>query len=180
MEDIFPLPQVPGYVDIKEAAKLLGVAESSVYRYIQSGRLSAYQAGRNIMIEEKALKQFKPSNTGRPRASVPSWRISPEDNTLQQTSIVVQLREGKLEAFRQHLDEIRRKKEHQFPGTIARYIVGSNSEPGRIEMTFIWRSSVMPDELSRQQALDAFKAALDDVVDWSTAHYDDGSVFMHA
>jgi hypothetical protein len=35
------------------------------------------------MIEEKTLKQFEPSNTGRPRANVSSRRISPEGNTLQ-------------------------------------------------------------------------------------------------
>jgi len=69
-DDVFPLPSIPGFVDIKEAAKILGVAESSVYRYIQSGRLQAYQAGRNIMVELETLKNFKRSLTGRPRKKV--------------------------------------------------------------------------------------------------------------
>jgi excisionase family DNA binding protein len=180
MDDSFTLPNVPGYVDIKEAAKLLGVAESSVYRYIQSGRLSAYQAGRNIMISEEALKQFQPSTTGRPRATNPLWRISPEESTLWQTSLAVRIREGQEEAFKRRLEEIRRKKEHLFPGTIARYIVGSKRQPGYVEMIFIWRGSVMPDETKRQQALHAFEQALADVVDWETVVYDDGPIFMHA
>src|SRR4051794_21699587 len=85
----------------------------------------------------------------------------------------VQIREGQQEAFKRRLEEIRDKKEHLFQGTVARYIVGSNKQPSLVEITFIWRSSVMPDEATRQQALD-------DVLDWTTAHYDDGRVFMHA
>ena len=180
MKDVFPLPPVPGYVDIKEAAKILGVAESSIYRYVQAGRLPAYQAGRNIMIEAEALNQFKPTNTGRPRTNVPIWRITPDESALIQTSITVQVREGKQKPFRQKLEEMRNKKEHLFPGTVARYIAGSNKQSGHIEITFIWRSSVMPDEATRQEALKAFQDALADVVDWTTARYDDGTVFMHA
>jgi excisionase family DNA binding protein len=180
MKDVFPLPHVPGYVDIKEAAKILGVAESSIYRYIQAGRLPAYQAGRNIMIEAEALNQFKPINTGRPRTNVPTWRITPDESALIQTSITVQVREGKQKTFQQKLEEIRNKKEHLFPGTVARYIAGSNKRSDIIEITFIWRTSVMPDEATRQEALKAFQDALADVVDWTTARYDDGTVFMHA
>jgi excisionase family DNA binding protein len=180
MKDEFSLPQVPGYVDIKEAAKTLGVAESSIYRYIQAGRLPAYQAGRNIMIEAEALNQFKPANTGRPRTNVPIWRITPDESALIQTSITVQVREGKQKTFQQKLEEIRNKKEHLFPGTVARYITASNKRPGIIEITFIWRNSVMPDEATRQEALKAFQDALADVVDWTTARYDNGTVFMHA
>jgi hypothetical protein len=63
---------------------------------------------------------------------------------------------------------------------VARYIAGSNNRPNIVEITFIWRSSVMPDEATRQEALKVFQDALVDVVDWTTARYDDGPVFMHA
>jgi len=99
---------------------------------------------------------------------------------LYQTSISVQIREGQQEAFKRRLEEIRIKKEHLFPGTVARYIVGSNKQPNLVEISLIWRSSVMPNEATRQQALEAFQQALDDVLDWATACYDDGRVFMHA
>ena len=180
MKDVFPLPNVPGYVDIKEAARILGVAESSIYRYVQSGRLPAYQAGRNIMIEAEALSQFKPTNTGRPRTNVPVWRITPDENALIQTSITVQIRAEKQETFLQKLEEIRSKKEHLFPGTVARYIASSSKQPNSIEITLIWRSSIMPDVATRQEALKAFQDALTDVVDWTTARCDGGTVFMHA
>jgi hypothetical protein len=99
---------------------------------------------------------------------------------LIQTSITVQIRAEKQEAFLQKLAEIRYKKEHLFPGTVARYIAGSSKQPNSIEITFIWRSSIMPDEATRQEALKAFQDALTDVVGWTTARYDDRTMFMHA
>ena len=99
---------------------------------------------------------------------------------MVQTSITVQIREGQQETLQQKLEEIRNKKEHLFPGTVARYIAGSNKRPNIVEITFIWRSSVMPNEATRQEALKAFQDALADVIDWTTARYDDGTIFMHA
>ena len=131
-----------------------------------------------IPIEE--VQNFKPNISGRPRTTVPKWRIAYDDNTLIQTSIVVQIRKGKLEAFRKRLEEIRKESEHPFMGTIHRYIIGSKKNPNQVEISFIWRSSVMPDESTREQALEAFRQSLDDVLDWSTARYDEGTVFMHA
>ncbi len=37
----------------------------------------------------------------------------------------------------------------------------------------------MPDEATREQNLKAFSEALDDVLDWQTAEYYHGRVFMH-
>jgi excisionase family DNA binding protein len=180
MSEEVNIPDLKEYVSVKDAAKMLGLAYPTVHEYVREGRIKAVRASDVILIPIEEVRNFKPNISGRPRTTIPLWRISPEDNALSQTSIFVQVRKGKLSAFRQRLDEIRRKKEHLFPGTIARYIVGSNRQPGLVEMTFIWRSSVMPDEATREQALEAFKQALDDVVDWTTARYDDGTVFMHA
>ena len=74
----------------------------------------------------------------------------------------------------------RKAGEHPFMGTIHRYIVGSKKHTNQVEIAFVWRSSVMPDEATREQALEEFRQALDDVLDWSTASYDEGTVFMHA
>jgi excisionase family DNA binding protein len=180
MSDEVTIPELQEYIPIKDAAKILGLAYTTVHTYVTEGRIKAVRAGHAILIPIEEVNNFKPNISGRPRTSIPLWRIPPEDSTLSQTSIFVRVRNGKLDAFRQRLDEIRKKKEHLFPGTIARYIVGSNRQPGLVEMTFIWRSSVMPVDAVRQQALEAFQQALDDVVDWTTARYDDGTVFMHA
>ncbi len=37
----------------------------------------------------------------------------------------------------------------------------------------------MPDEMTREQDLKAFRQALDDVLDWDTAQYKNGQVLMH-
>jgi hypothetical protein len=151
-----------------------------VHEYVSEGRIKAARVADVIVLPVEEVRNFKPHISGRPRTSIPLWRIAREDNTLSQTTITVQLRPGTHEAFLQRLEEIRTKKEHLFPGTVARYIAGSNKQPDIVEMTFIWRSSVMPDEATRQEALKAFQETLADVVDWTTARYDDGTVFMHA
>jgi excisionase family DNA binding protein len=174
------LPDLQEYVSIKEAAEKLGLAYTTVYQYVTEGRIRAVRASDVILIPIEEIQNFKPNIAGRPRTTIPLWRISPNDNALQYTSVILQVREGKLDEFRRVLDEIRRKKDHLFPGTIARYILGSSNAPGHVEIVLIWRISIMPDETSRQQALEAFKQSLEDVVDWATARYDDGTVFMHA
>ena len=46
------------YYTIKEVAKLLKVAYLTVYRWIQSGKLTAYKAGKQYRIEKEDLKTF--------------------------------------------------------------------------------------------------------------------------
>jgi excisionase family DNA binding protein len=174
------LPNLQDYISIKEAAQMLGLAYKTVYEYITEGRIRAVRAADIILIPTEEVRNFKPNISGRPRTSIPQWRISPTDNTLQHTSIFAQIHEGKMDDFKRKLDEIRHKKEHLFPGTIARYVLGNNDNPHQIEIILIWRISVMPDETTRQQALEGLKQALDDIVDWTTARFQAGNVFMHA
>jgi excisionase family DNA binding protein len=180
MSEEVNLPDLQEYISIKDAAKMLGLAYTTVHQYVSEGRIKAARVSDVIVIPVEEVRNFKPQISGRPRTSIPLWRIAREDNTLSRTTITVQLRAGKQEAFLQRLEEIRTKKEHLFPGTVARYIAGSNNQPNTVEITFIWRSSVMPNEAARQESLKAFQDALADVVDWTTAHYNDGTVFMHA
>ena len=79
----------------------------------------------------------------------------------------------------QRLEEIRQRGQHNFPGTVARFIVESETIPGQLEISLVWRSTVMPSEEEREQALEAFRQALSDVLDWSTAQYSRGKVLMH-
>lgn len=179
MKDVFPLPHIPGYVDIREAARVLGVAESSVYRYVQSGRLPAYQAGRNIMVEAEALKQFKPANTGRPRKRNAPWRTSPEASAFVVTYIQVNVRQGKQEDLRKVLWKFSQEERYLFPGTIARYISLDTVSPSSVTIQFVWKSGDMPDKETREQELAAFQDELKNVLDWSTAQYRDGTVLIH-
>jgi excisionase family DNA binding protein len=172
-------PGVPGYVSIKEAAEMLGLSPSRVYEYVEDGRLSSVRAAHVILIPVEEVKNFKPNIAGRPRKSVLRWRISPENNVLFSISIVVQIKAGSQDLLMKRLEEIRREDQYLFPGTIARFIVKSETFPGQVEISLIWRSTAMPDEASRQQALEEFRRALADVLDWNTARYDSGTVLMH-
>ena len=179
MNEDIDRPTLPGYVSIKEAASILGISDKRVYTYVDEGRLPSVWASRIIMIPLEAVKQFKPNISGRPRASVPKWRISPTDNTLLRTSIKVQVRAGQQAKLFEQFEAIRQGEQFLFPGTVIRYIAGKEKTPQRIEIVLIWRSSVMPDEAERERELEAFRQALVDVVDWDTARYEDDVVYMH-
>lgn len=178
-DDVFPLPNIPGYVDIKEAAKILGVAESSVYRYIQAGRLQAYQAGRNIMIASDTLKQFKPNLTGRPRKKASQWHASPDPGSFLIEYFRVKVRESERDMLVKKLWMIKQEDRHLFPGTVMRYISLDDASPAIATIQLVWKNGDMPNEEKRQQDLSAFKQELTDVLDWTTAEYSTGKVVIH-
>lgn len=172
-------PSLPGYVSIKEAAKILGISDKRVYEYVDEGRLPSMWAADVIMIPLDEIKKFRRRSSGRPRKSIPTWRISSGDNAQYMTSIIVQVRPGQQDALLHKLEEIRRGGQHIFPGTIVRFVVESETVPGQVEIALIWKSTVMPDEVEREKALAAFRQALADVLNWSTAQYNSGKVLMH-
>ncbi len=179
MREYLDLPTMPEYVSIKEAAKMLGVSDKRVYAYIEDGRLPAVRAAHVIMISIEEVKKFKPKISGRPRKSTPAWRTSPEDNMLLTTSIFVAVPAHQRERLQQRLEELKQEGEYVFPGTVARYIIWSETHLGALEILLVWRSTTMPEEADRAEALDQFQRALADVLDWNTAQYNDGQVLMH-
>lgn len=170
---------VPGYVSIKEAAEMLGLSPSRVYEYVEDGRLSSVRAAHVILIPVEEVRTFKPNIAGRPRKSVLRWRVSPENNILVSTSIMVQVRADRQTEFMNKLEEIRHGDEYLFPGTVARFIIRSEKAPGQVEILLIWRSTAMPDEAAREKALANFQQSLADVLDWDTAQYNNGTVLIH-
>jgi hypothetical protein len=131
------------------------------------------------MIPLQAVEDFKPQLSGRPRTSVPIWRISPEENTVIATSILVRIRPHQHTRLISRLEEMRREKRHLFPGTLARYIIEKQQQSEHLEILLIWRDTAMPDEATYNQWLNEFQQALSDVLDWETAQYDIGRVIMH-
>ncbi|GHO67431.1 hypothetical protein KSC_063230 [Ktedonobacter sp. SOSP1-52] len=179
MRESLDLPNIPEYVSIKEAAKMLGVSDKRVYAYIEDGRLSAVRAAHVIMIPVEEVKKFQPKISGRPRKNTPPWRTSPDNNKLFVTSIRVRVRPNKLPELDQELERIKKSDEFVFSGTIARYIVRSIAHPEKVEILLLWRSISPSDEASRKSALEAFQSALEDVFDWDTMEYDEGEAFLH-
>lgn len=172
-------PTIPGYVTIKEAAKLLGVSANRVYTYVEEGRLPSAQAAHVIMIPLESLQDFKSQLSGRPRTTIPTWRISPEENAALSTSIVVRIRANQHARLMARLEEVRRERQHLFPGTIARYLIEKKRHPEYIEILLVWRKAAMPDEVTYNQWLDEFRQALSEVLEWDTAQYDSGKILMH-
>lgn len=170
---------IPGYVSIKEAAKILGISANRVYAYVEEGRLPSAKAAHVIMIPLEAVEDFKPQLSGRPRTSIPIWRISPEENALLATSILVRIRSHQHTRLMARLEDMRREKQYLFPGTIARFILEKRHQPEFIEILLIWRITAMPDETTFNDWLNVFREALSDVLDWETAQCDTGRVIMH-
>jgi excisionase family DNA binding protein len=179
MSDEINIPDIQEYVSIKDAAKMLNLAYTTVHEYVSEGRIPAVRAADVILIPLDEVKKFKPNISGRPRKSIPIWRTSPEDNTLLMTLIHLHVRTGQQDALREKLEEIKQNKQHLFPGTVARYVASSKTLSEMIEIILIWRSSVMPDDATREQALEMFRQTLAEELDWSTAQYNEGVVMMH-
>lgn len=173
------IPDLPGYVSTKEAARMLDISERRIRLYIELKRLPAVRAADVLMIPSEHVKNFKRNIVGRPRKSALAWRISSVENTQFMTSISVQVKSDQEAQLSLRIGEVKRSGEHLFPGTVARYLVRRDSRPGQVEIVLVWRSTVMPNEADREQALEAFRQTLADVLDWETAQYHHGEVLMH-
>jgi len=179
MKEEFPTSEPPGYLSVKQAAKILHVSERRVHQYIEAGRLPAYQPGRDIMLPIKEVEQFKPKLTGRPRKRTPGWRGSPESTSLYITYIQVQVRSGRETRLIERLQAIKREGRQLFPGTVMRYISLSVASPTTVTIQLVWRSNETPDEATRKKAFEALEADLADVLNWKTAEYRTEKVAIH-
>lgn len=173
------LPTLPGYVSIKEAAKILGISEKTVYFYVNKKRLPATWAADVLMIPLHAVEKFRLRPAGRPRKSTPLWLVSKGDNSLFKVSIQVKIQAGQQDALMARFIEFGKSKQHLFPGTVERYIAQSKTTPEFIEIQLTWRTATMPDESTRESTLEAFRQALADVLDWETATYSSSNVLLH-
>jgi excisionase family DNA binding protein len=109
MADINDFPDVPGYVSIKHAAKMLGITDKRVYRYIDMGRLPANKSGVAFLLPIEDVKRFKLNPPGRTRIWPPIWHAPNSRNTILATDISVQLRPGQQETFIEKLNAIQRR-----------------------------------------------------------------------
>lgn len=179
MENEKGLPNLPGYIPIKEAAQLLGISRRMVNQYVQDGRIRGYKASRVTMLLKEDVLKFRRQATGRPRSVVPIWRLPVGSNRQYLTIIFARIRPGQGEAFDAKLEEIRAGEKHLLPGTVARYIARSEEKPEDVQIVLVWRSTVMPSEPERESALNALRAELADILDWENAWSEYGRVVMH-
>jgi excisionase family DNA binding protein len=179
MIDGIDIPNLPGYVSIKEAADLLGVSDKRVYQYVRAGRLPARRVGNILILPVEEVRQFKPSPSGRVRAKAPSWRAYRSRGALFLTDIRVPVRVGQQAKLIEKLKAIQKGDRHTFPGTVARYVVKGDEGLTAVEIVLIWKSTEMPTEARRKQDLDVFQEELADVLDWQAARYNFNEVLIH-
>ena len=179
MLDGVDIPNLPGYVSIKEAAHILGVSDKRVYQYVRAGRLPAQRVGHILILPIEAVKQFKPSPSGRVRTKAPPWRTYRSRGMLLVTDICVPVRAGQQAKLLEHLRAIQKLDQHTFPGTVARYVIKSDETLTAVQILLIWKSTEMPDEAMRKQDLAQFQERLADVLDWETAQYSTHEAIIH-
>ena len=168
------------YLTVREAARLLTVSMRSIYGYIASGSLPAYQIGSVFVVETEEVRVFQRRAVGRKRSRVPAWHTPPVLNAQYITTIRVHLLPEQNEPFFQKMQEIRLQRKHLLPGTCARYISRNHAQPEEIQITFVWRQSVMPAESVREAALAEMRADLAEVLDWETAVVYESQVMLTA
>lgn len=174
------LERVPGYLSVREAARILGVSERSVYGYLEAGKLPGARVGNIIVVLAEAVHGYKRAAPGRIRTQTPLWHIPPEKNRQYLTTITVQIRPGQGRLLERKLAEIRKANKHRLPGTAARYIARNQSDPDRVMIVLVWRGAVMPPEEVREASFAAFAADLADALDWDTAEQREGLALLHA
>jgi excisionase family DNA binding protein len=180
MSDEDYLPNItPEFVSVREAAKILGVSERSVYGYIEEKKLPGFRATNLTVVALKDVHNFKRGTTGRPRTRVPEWRISDNENVQYMTQVFIQIRTGQEQELLRRLEEIRKNNIHTFPGTVARYFAHSQTDSSDLQILLIWRGTVMPDESTREAALNGLREELKDVLDWENAHVEMHEILMH-
>jgi len=101
------IPNLPGYMSIKDAAKFLKLSIRRVHEYVQEGKLTGFRAAHALMVPEAEVRNFKRSKTGRPRTRIPVWRIPVGENYLSFTSLFTRILPGQSARFNKKLAEIR-------------------------------------------------------------------------
>lgn len=162
-------PAIPGYVPIKEAAKLLGISDPRMYGYVRDKRIPALKAGRTLMIPTEEIDRFKLNPPGRVRTKAPDWRVYNRRSKLLAMDIEVEVRPDQQKRLVEKLQAIYESQRHIFPGTIQRYVFKDDASPTTMSIWLVWKDTEMPDKVTPERDLESFRAELADVLDWGTA-----------
>src|SRR5437588_11656734 len=136
-------PDIPGYVPIKEAARLLGISDPRMYGYVREKRIPALKAGRTLMIPKEEIERFKLNPPGRVRTKAPDWRVYNPRSKLLAMAIEVQVLPGQEQRLLEKLQAIQQGSRHTFPGTMARYILRERASCSSVSIWLIWKDTEM-------------------------------------
>jgi len=159
---------IPGHVSSKRAARMLGISDERVKQFIRAKRLSAQKISGRYMIPIKAVEDFRRSARGRARTEPPQWRVYDRGIQLKGKGIQVQIRPGQEAVFEQKLRTMREEERHLLRGTMLRYVLVDEDEPGMVHIWLAWKDNERPDEEEWERELAEFRADFADVLDWTT------------
>jgi len=179
--DLLPNVQLPGYISVKEAAKRLGLADKTIYRYVDEEKLPAIRLASSpfVLVEEEAVNNYKRRSVGRQRVRIPAWRLPTGANLLYLTQIAVPLFPRQEDNFNKKLKEIHADGTHLLPGTVGRYIALSEENSANVQIVLIWRNAVMPAKEEREAAMEALREEFAGILDWATARSEYSRIVMN-
>ena len=76
-------------LSIKEAARLLGVSERTVYGYIEDGSLPGSRTRTATVLKREDVLHYQRKAPGRLRTRTPAWHVPPAGNIPYLTHITV-------------------------------------------------------------------------------------------
>jgi len=155
-------PTPAEYLTIREAARLIGVADRTVYGYIQSGRLSFVLPGQGMRIPATDVARFRRLPVGRTRLRSPRWRKPSAQNREHVVTITGRIRAGQAEAFHEMVQAIF-EGEYTFPGTAGRYVVANGD---RVQIILVWRQATMPSREGRSASIATLISGTNDIIEW--------------
>lgn len=179
MEKKKTIPDLPGYVPLSVAAKMMGLSRRMANQYVENGKVRGVKAGRVIMVLEEDIARFRPNATGRPRTRLPIWRLPVGNNRQYLTVIFTRIKPGQDANFDKKLREIHADQKHLLQGTVARYMSRSKQKREDVQIVFIWRSTVMPSEKECEAAVEELKEEFANILDWESSWGEYGQVVMH-
>jgi excisionase family DNA binding protein len=171
--------RIPGRIQIKEAAAVLGVSSDSVHRYIKQGRLHAEKIDGRYMIPEQEVTHFQSNPRGRLRTEPANWRAYRAGAKVHAMLIDIQVAPNKQAVLQAKLQAALEAQEHLFPGTMQRYIFAHSDNPNMITIQLIWKDTELPNEITLQRDLATFQAAFANELDWQTAQVTKMQALLH-
>ena len=83
------------FIPIRDAARMLGVSERSVYGYMEDGSLPGFRTRTVTVLKKEDVLNYRRRAPGRTRTRTPAWHEPPVMNPAALSVITVQVRPGR-------------------------------------------------------------------------------------
>ena len=168
------------YLSAREAAKMLGVSQRSVYSYIKNNQIPALCIGDRVFLHKDHLTGFVSPPRGRKTSRIRPWHRSTGQDQELMTFVEIRCLPGQSAAFAEQLASIHKEQSHPFPGTVARSIGCCLNNPEFIQIVLVWKKKFLPSDEERREEITAFLLAFEEFLDLDTATIVESQALFHA